>query len=424
MSADNIIREALKQFASSSRPGSPQLAYPPSRNSNPASPTSAYLPASQLLSVSQRHCLRLLPAVLQIIKHQVYLTVSAEVPDTAGLFRWDTGLVRDGVFFAGFLAASITDDVLQQEASRRSPISAGIPASSAFNIKQEPHTDMAHDSSPVSVDPTSHAHFMHSQGGVFDVEEGVGICLAAINEMRWAYSKSDEREEKIRMVWHETQLQQHHAVPSGLVVPPGLPHLHSPTGSGHAVPQGVRSFNAPPSPLGAEFPHAPDFGAPQQFSSHPGNHFGNGSHGMLPPPLSIAPIGHRVDSAPSTACSVSSNGSGWPTYTPPGTGQSGTSAGTGVSGGGSPVFAALSGGQVPGEFKALPAPATPAEIEADAFYHVTSDLEHFAFNPQSTGGMYAQRSPITPAHAPASGGYMDFTSTGGDVQFTDDFYHA
>lgn len=261
------------------------------------------------------------------------------------------------------------------------------------------------------MDAMHRRHSMHSpsmvhehDGGVSDIENGVHVCLTAIREMRWAFSKSDEREENVRRIWEDSQLkrrrqnQAHHpqAQPQGQYTQSHLDHAQ----------------------LGAEL----DFASHHQLQlqqQQPQSSYvehavyagkllhGASSHHHLPP-LSLVTTG-IIDSAPNTAGSTDSSGAnGWPSYTPPGTGTSATSTGTGISGNGSPVFPT----HLPGThgFKSDPAD--------DTFYQ----MEQFNFNPSGGGviaGYHQARSDAVTAthaihHGPiVSSGYLDFTSSGG-----------
>lgn len=88
------------------------------------------------------------------------------------------------------------------------------------------------------------------------------------------------------------------------------------------------------------------------------------------PPLNLHTYPRRVESTPSTACSTDGRGiNGWPSYTPPNTATSvATSAGTGISGRGSPAFS-----NIP-SFKGAD----------DVFYHGSTE-HHFSYHAPLTG---------------------------------------
>ncbi|KAI0957620.1 hypothetical protein AcW1_005952 [Taiwanofungus camphoratus] len=140
------------------------------------------------------------------------------------LFQFDAALIRDGCLFAGFLLA-----------------------------------------------------------GESGSNEDIEICLQALSEMRWAFSKSDEREQTVRMIW-ESRLAQprsrsYTSSPTDDLLRPSTsehPYTRRPLARPISVPPLTLSLNTIPSTLGSA-------------------------------------------SAPSTACSADGD---WPTSTPP------TSAGT------------------------------------------------------------------------------------------------
>ena len=215
--------------------------------------------------------------------------------------------------------------------------------------------------------------------GHLTVDEGVSICLTALATMRWGFSKSEEREDTIRMVWknrkHGRQGQAHHLPLYDVNYP-----AHLPMGDSQAH-MGMGS------------------------SSHPGlSMVPSGDRPMLPP-LNVFAAQRRVDSAPSTAASSEDRGlNGWPGYTPPGTGTSiATSTGTGLSRRGSPVF---------------PSQTSYKPGSDDIFYHGGGDVDQFSYNvpltgpgtivrdtPPLVGGSgavpapYGQRSPPMESHA-------------------------
>jgi hypothetical protein len=312
---DNIIRESLKQCMSNSPSSDPVLfsASSPPRPSSHSSNSSPYLSPHHLHVVATRKCLGLLPCVLRIIKYHL------QDGHSAGFFQWDAGLVRDGCFFAGFLAAGVEGDIIDSSIDERNE------------------------------------DFTGGQGHL-SVEEGVGLCLAALKEMRWAFSKSEEREETVRMVWENRKIGRHGR------------HTLSRLNLGRLGPD-----TYPVHQVGSAF------GKPVPTASHmavnsflPLSLHGLDDRPQLPP-IHLLYSPRRVESAPATAYSTDGHGAnGWPSYTPPGTATSvATSAGTGVSSvssRGSPIFANL---PTPMAFK--------GEVN-DPFYHVAGDLEQFSFN--------------------------------------------
>jgi hypothetical protein len=233
---------------------------------------------------------------------------SSGYPDRSGIFTWDSGLVRDGCFYAGYLAASTEEAILE-------------PAHDA----QSPERDDRNISpSPVTAD------------------EGVMVCLAVLSSKRWLFSKSDEREETIRMIWEARKAKRH----------------------GQGVRYSDLSYDA-------TYPHA---------SAHPSSRMHDGyqapSHSVLGtsaphldrpnlPMLDVLAYQRRSESMTNTADGYGSHG--WTSYTPPPTGNSAaTSSGTGIRG--SPEFPNV-----------LP---TFRPQSDDSYYPASGELvnEHFAYN--------------------------------------------
>ena len=153
--------------------------------------------------------------------------------------------------------------------------------------------------------------------------------------MRWGFSKSEEREETIRMIWENRKLKHQ-----------GHPH-HLPLYEANypqtnlSIANSQLHLNLPPS-------------------SHGNIAMLTGDRPMLPP-LNLYSHG-RVDSRPSTSCSSD----GWPSYTPPSTATSiATSAGAGLSRRGSPVFSSMAASE-------------------DIFFH-GPDMDQFTYNVPLTG---------------------------------------
>ena len=248
----------------------------------------------------------LLPRVVRILE----MHASSKRNDLPGLFHWDAGLIRDGCFFAGYLAANIESDVFDDD-----------------DLKQE---DVER---------------------CITVEDGVSICLTALTSMRWSFSKSEEREETIRMIWENRKMRKQGQ------------SQHSP----HYDGEYTKALTASHS----QIPH----NALNSHTSLPAS-------GERLPPLNLRTYQRRVESAPSTACSTDGRGmNGWPSYTPPSTATSvATSAGTGISGRGSPVFANMPSFKGPSD---------------DVFYHGTSDLDHFNYHAPLTGPAVRENSGMT-----------------------------
>ncbi|KAJ7724059.1 hypothetical protein DFH07DRAFT_273891 [Mycena maculata] len=319
----NIIRETLKQYSMQANGADASSAlFSAAASPRSTSHGAAYLPPPQLHAIASRKCLRLLPSILAIMRSHLARNLHG-----ASLFSWDAGVVRDGCFFAGFLCACIDNDA------------------SEFAIENREF---------------KHADMENVRSGL-DIEEGVRLCFSVLKEMNWAFSKSEEREETVRRIWDDKKkrkLEHQHAHQP--LLPYELDY--------HSQPQTPYPEPSSYSPFPSKWVHDVD------------------AHQHLPlmlverpilPPLNLihhdSPPRHLIDSAPSTGYSVDGAGrSGWPSYTPPGTATSGTSASTGVSSGGSPVFPTLAGAEI-GTFK--------TEHDSNPFFHVTRDLDHFSFNP-------------------------------------------
>lgn len=302
---DNMIREALKQSMSATNNMFSTSSSRPSSHSS----SSPYLSPQHLHSIANRKCLTLLPLVLRIIKFHL-----SQDDASGGLFKYDAGLVRDGCFFAGYLAASVEGDTID-------------------------FTTDDHDE-----------EFSRSRNRL-GTEEGVALCLTALAEMRWALSKSEEREDTVRMIWENRKIGRNS----------GRYALNGPSRLG---PGDSYADHQLPITYSKSLP-LPTHSTSNAYASMSGSH-----ERPLLPPLNLLRSPRRAESAPSTAYSTNGHAAdGWPSYTPPGTGTSvTTSAGTGISARGSPVFAGLAG---PMTFKGDP---------HETFYHVSTDMDQFSFN--------------------------------------------
>ncbi|KAF8894459.1 hypothetical protein BD779DRAFT_1501136 [Infundibulicybe gibba] len=333
----NNIRESLKQCISES-PANDNSTRPGSYSSS-----SPYLPPHHLHQIATRKCHRLLPIVLDIIK----VNLAGGGADAGGLFRWDAGIIRDGCFFAGFLAASSDGDMIDYEEGDN----------------------------------------YHSDGAArFGTEEAVGLCLEALGEMRWAYSKSEERAETIRMVWENRKNRR----------------------QGHYTSRAIGHDSYRYSARLPDHQTQHVYGGKSIHHINPHHILGIPGLNERPhlPPLSLSRPSTHPGSAPNTACSIDSHGvSGWPSYTPPGTGTSvtTTSTGTGLSARGSPIFPNLT---------------NPFKTD-DSFYHVGNDLDQFTFNVPATSSIpndtmaNSYHRGSQPIHGASPSGYLDsgvFTS--------------
>ncbi|THV07898.1 hypothetical protein K435DRAFT_788229 [Dendrothele bispora CBS 962.96] len=399
----NIIRESLKQYTS--RPSSP------AGNLLEMSSPKSFLSPYHLHEIASRKCFRLLPCVLSIIKHHL----THDDVDMAGLFTWDAGLVRDGCFFAAFLSASIDSEQLIDYATRDAPsLCIGGPGRSLF--KRETNERNGGGSGSSMLGGAGVDIVRPGLLPILDADEGTRVCLAAIGEMRWALAKSDERIEAIRAVWEENKMKRlasqghndHSSFQALNLNAASTLNLHQPYSSTAAVAAMVsvaggsmhsQSFDE----MEFRFMNQSSYDAPQHHHQHGSRH-----HPVLPP-LSTASPSHS-GSAPNTACTDGS-ASGWPSYTPPSTAASGTSAG-----GRSPHFGtastSTSGLSTPGSTGGV-----PFKSEDEMLYHRVSvglngvgEFDQFAFSTPggnvsggSAGGVSSPTSAATvTVHDPSS----------------------
>ena len=269
--------------------------------------------------------MKLLPLVLHIIKVHLH----ADGTGTK-LFKWDTGLVGDGCFFAGFLAAG----------GERDHCAGMADADALFEctFKQE-----------------------DTEAGLRQ-DEGVEVCLRALREMRWAFAKAEEREQTIQMVWEARRtgarqsLVREYPAHGSLELDGAYHHTHN--HDAHTVPHQLQH---------AQYAHV-------------------GDKTLLPPLNLTLPAResfvstHGTTSAPHTG-GTDGSGSGWPTYTPPGTGTSGSGS-TGFSVAGSPVYSSMPGAHLQVYHKA-------ADMNTgDVFYQThpgAVEIDPFSFSVPVTG---------------------------------------
>jgi hypothetical protein len=258
---------------------SPHSSYP----NTPQSPSFATSQSAmmQLHGIARNKCLALLPFVFRIIKRHIVMDNEGNGSE---LFKWDSGLVRDGCFFAAFLFAGGEGEL-------------------------QPWPE---------------------EGGNTFVEqkEGVDVCLRALREMQWSFSKSEERDRNVRMIWdvesRERSRRQEMNVDHGMA-----PYGH---------PQGAYDHHT----------------------------------------MQVAPIPPSLSSNSRIACNpVDHGGTGnetWSTYTPPGSATSvSNSSSTGSPGG----YVSLNG-QCMNRFKSEPAASSVAAGGGD--FYVGTELDHFTYS--------------------------------------------
>lgn len=257
---------------------------------------------------------------------------------SSGLFDWDSGLIRDGCFFAGYLSANGELDVQDHSVFKQEDV----------------------------------------EGSRIDSQEAVNLCLSAFQEMRWAFSKSEERQETIKMVWNSYKTKQQHGQQGhyqgqGQVFQPEI-HIESsgfdPSSSSTYDPY---SYNSKPH-------HA-------SYSTFP---LGDIADRPVLPPLNLglSPRHTMIDSAPTTASSTEGTG-GW-TYTPPGTGTSGSTSNAGLSSRGSPIFLGLPGPGAHG-------------LKSDGgglYHHPVSDFDQFSYSVPSPGAVAVNGTSYHHHHPP------------------------
>ncbi|RXW24917.1 hypothetical protein EST38_g972 [Candolleomyces aberdarensis] len=324
----NVIRESLRQYASM---GQSPSSYANGSSSRPSSvsSTSPYLSPQHLQVVATRKCLGLLPNVIRIMKYCINCPRDSA---RSGIFVWDSGLVRDGCFFAGYLAASADGDILD---------------------------------SPLDIPP---AEMNEGEGSLppLTADEGVMICLSALSSMRWSFSKSEEREETIRMIWETRKSKRHGQSARYADVPYDAAY---PQSSGPSNAQLQSGFQGTSRPMlsATSYPDRPMLPALSHFSQS-----------------------RRVGSAPNTACTTDGQGAhGWPTYTPPGTATSIATSATGLSIHGSPDFSS-----------ALPSFKPQSD---DGYYHSGGDLDPFTYSvpiPNTHQGHVMSNTTHAPSYIP------------------------
>ncbi|KAH8829527.1 hypothetical protein DL96DRAFT_1791982 [Flagelloscypha sp. PMI_526] len=337
----NIIRETLKElYTHSSNAASPILQ---NTSLSPVGSGISTLPLDQCHQKALRKCFKLLPAVVDIMKAHIAFSEDSSLSGS-GLFKWDTSLVRDGCFFVGILAANYDETLHSKFLTEGS------------SVKEE---DLELSAAPV-----------------VNSDEAISISLSALREMRWIMSSSDDRQATILSMYethHQRRFQPRFDVP----VPRSIDlNYRQPSTSMFSLSQ-------------------PHFSTPKVVV-HPAS-----ADRPLLPPLVLS-NDRRIHSAPSTALSTGSDSSGWPSYTPPGTG------GSGVSSHQSPFHSPHAG------YK------SDNIIDDSNYYQLHSEMSQFTFNPpmpspiivsenNSLGSEYQQRSSSGAGSlhvAPSPGGYI------------------
>lgn len=141
----NVIRETLKHRM--------DVQTSPSSNNGRVTPSDRAV-AVNLHAYAARRCRLFLPRVIDILKRHLAFSSS-------GFFALDTGLIRDGCFFAGMLLAQ-----------------SDLEGDAGIDIKCNDGTRWDND-----------------------VEEGVDVCLRALGEISWVYASSYERMKTLRAQW-------------------------------------------------------------------------------------------------------------------------------------------------------------------------------------------------------------------------------
>ncbi|EGO21595.1 hypothetical protein SERLADRAFT_440847 [Serpula lacrymans var. lacrymans S7.9] len=366
----NVIREALKQHIITQSPhGSPTL----DATSGPIHPSTTaqrYSSALRLHAYATRRCRKVLPGVLGILKR--HLAVSS-----SGFFAWDAGLVRDGCFFAGLLLAQGELEMEDIE----------------VDIKEE--EGMSWD---------------------VDVEEGVEVCLRALREMGWAFSKSVEREKTIRAVWESRVAREAEVTRerSRRFAEFEKEQLHQ-----AAVYHNVHHVQDSSQYLADKLHHAANINSYGRVGQHPQSLTLVSAAGQSRPHLPPLSVGFSyMDSAPSTAVTEDGN---WSTYTPPTTSGSMTStvathrSSPSGSSGSPPPHLGTSGPFA----HHLPPIQTSFKNDSDAFYSGVADLDPFTFSVDGTAATAGLTSPTLTSHSwsstyphqqnhmSPSGGYLD-----------------
>jgi len=305
--------------------------------------------------------------------------INTQSGESTELFKWDAGLVGDGCFFAGFLAAGGEHEFASSTVDHD-----GFVADCGFIV--EPGEGLGMGMEP---------------------EEGVNVCLRALSEMRWAFAKGEEREQTIRMVW---EMRGRHGLMKEFQTHDPLADMQ---GGGGYRAQSLHQNQH-------QLQHHHHQHAHQDFNNTLHHALARSNGGidrpMLPPlTLTLSPLqthtlldtsGSGPGSTPHTA-GTDSSASGWPVYSPPGTGTSGCSGASGGIGTGPGSGGEGGGGGSPGSGYGAAQQhhvfQKSEEIEVDGYYHhhhhhQRGEMDPFSFSAPETmvcGGVYQQRQSHT-----------------------------
>ena len=94
--------------------------------------SSPYLSPHHLLLTANRKCMVLLPCVVWILE----IHASTKRHDLSVLFHWDAGLIQDGCFFAGYLAANIESDIFEEDDLKQDDIEHCLTVEDDISICQ------------------------------------------------------------------------------------------------------------------------------------------------------------------------------------------------------------------------------------------------------------------------------------------------
>jgi hypothetical protein len=267
-----------------------------------------------------------------------------------GFFTYDAGLVKDGCFFAGFMLAQ-------------------------GDFEDEGHS---------------------LELGM-DVEDGVDICLHALGSLEWVFSKSNERQQTVRIVWEARKMREAEHRRSR--------HIYTHAGDEYDIHRGSRDDR---SHFHQNLRYLDDRSPYLSRSLHAGRAQPTGaqilpipptlSHRPLLAPLSLASPNLRIHSAPSTSCTDTGS---WPTYTPPSTASTHRSSPENIYDS-PPASATL------GYMPSMPSYRNDNQV----FYHSVPELETFDFSgsastPSSDASLTNPALQSMPSFPDQHEGYLD-----------------